>query len=64
MAVVFEQQSWEGEIVEEMDVKQGRGRPRKQYLVQWKPSWVDGRQLTAPGLVQNWKDKKATERRR
>ena len=33
MAVIYEQQSWEGEIVDERDMKQGRGRPRKQYLV-------------------------------
>ena len=60
MAVIYEQQSWEGEIVGEKDVKQGRGRPRKQYLVRWKPSWVDGGRLTAPGLMQNWREKRAS----
>ncbi len=29
MAVIYEQQSWEGEIINEQDMKQGRGRPRK-----------------------------------
>ena len=47
MAVIYEQQSWEGEIVDERDMKQGRGRPRKQYLVRWEPSWVDGGRLTS-----------------
>jgi len=56
--VIYEQQRWEGKIVDERDVKQGRGRPRKQYFVQWKPSWVDAGRLTAPGLVQNWKEKR------
>ena len=53
MAVIYERQSWEGEIIDEKDVKQGRGRPRKQYLVRWKSSWVDGARLTAPELLQN-----------
>jgi hypothetical protein len=57
--VIYERQSWEGEVVGERDVRQGRGRPRKQYLVQWKQSWVDGGRLTAPELLQNWKEKKA-----
>ena len=60
MAVIYEQQSWEGEIIDERDTKQGRGRPRKQYLVQWKPSWVDGGRLTASGSVQIWREKKAS----
>ena len=64
MAIIYEQQSWEGEIVDERDMKQGRGRLRKQYLVRWKSSWVDGGRLTAPGLVDNWKEKKASKRRR
>jgi len=64
MAIIYEQQSWEGEIVDERDMKQGRGRPRKQYLVRWKSSWVYGGRLTAPGLVENWKEKKALKRRR
>ena len=38
MAVIYEQQSWEGEILDERDMKQERGRPRKQYLVRWKSS--------------------------
>ncbi len=57
MAVIFEQQSWEGETIDARDTKQGRGRPGKQYLLLWKPSWVDGGQLTAPGLMQNWREK-------
>ena len=63
MAVIYKQQSWEGEIVDERDTKQGRGRPRKQYLVRWKTSWVDGSQLTASELVQIWREKKASKNR-
>ena len=59
MAVIYEQQSWEGLIIDERDTKQGRGRPRKQYLIQWKPSWVDGSRLTASELVRIWREKKA-----
>lgn len=51
--VIYEQQRWQGKIIKERDMKQGRGRPRKQYLVQWKPSWVNGGRFTAPGLMQN-----------
>lgn len=61
-AVVYEQQSWEGEIIEERDVKQGRGRPRKEYLVRWKRSWMPGGRLTAPGLVESWKTKASRRR--
>lgn len=61
--VIYEQQSWQGEIIKEKNMKQGRGRPRKQYLIEWKPSWVDGGRLTAPGLVECWKVKKASKRR-
>ena len=64
MTVIYEQQSWEGEIVDERDMKHGRGRPRKQYYVQWKSSWVDGGCLTAPGLIENWREKKASRGRR
>lgn len=63
MAVIYEQQSWKGEIVQERDVKQWRGRPRKQYLVQWEQSWVDGGRLTAPELLQSWREKKASKSR-
>ncbi len=61
--IIYEQQRWEGEIIGETDAKQGRGRPRKRYLIQWKPSWVDAGRLTAPGLVHTWKEKKASARR-
>ena len=57
MAVVYKQQCWEGEIIDKRDIKQGRGRARKQYLTRWKQSWVDGGRLTAPGSVQDWKEK-------
>ncbi|KAL2042635.1 hypothetical protein N7G274_004394 [Stereocaulon virgatum] len=63
MAVTYEQQSWKGEIVQERDVKQWRGWPRKQYLVQWEQSWVDGGRLTAPELLQSWREKKASKSR-
>ena len=58
MAVIYEQQSWEGEIIDERNTKQGRGRPRKQYLIRWKSSWVDGGRLFASNLVRNWREKK------
>ena len=64
MVVIYEQQCWAGEIIDEKEVRQGRGRPRKQYLIQWKPSWVDGGRLTAPGLVNSWKEKTGSKRRR
>lgn len=68
MAVVYEQQSWEGKIVDEREVKQGqgrgRGRPRKQYFIRWKPSWVDGGRLTAPELLQSWRKTKVSSKRR
>ncbi len=37
-AVIYEQQRWEGKIVDERDAKQGRGRPRKEYRVHWEDS--------------------------
>ena len=58
-AVVYEQQCWEGEILQERDIRQERGRPRKQYLVRWKESWVDGARLASPDLLRNWREKKA-----
>ena len=64
MAVIYERQSWKEEIIDERDAKQGRGRPRKQYLVRWKQSWVDGARLTAPELLQDWRGKKASSCRR
>ena len=63
MAVIYEQQSWKGKIVQERDMKQGHGRPRKQYLIQWESSWVDGCRLTAPELLQSWREKKALKSR-
>jgi len=53
--VIYERQIWEGEILNEREVKQGRGRPRKQYLIQWEPSWVEAGRLTAPELLRKWK---------
>lgn len=64
MAVNYEQQGWAGEIVDEKEVKQGHGRPRKQYFVRWEPSWVDGGRLIAPGLVDSWKEKTTRSKRR
>lgn len=64
MAVVYKQQSWEEEIVDERKAKQGRERPRKQYLIWWKPSWVDGGRLTAPELLQSWRKTKVSSKRR
>ena len=58
-AVIYEQQCWEGEILQERNVRQERGRPRKQYLIRWKESWVDGARLASPDLLRNWREKKA-----
>ena len=58
-AVIYEQQCWEGEILQERNARQERGRPRKQYLVRWKESWVDGARLASPDLLRNWREKKA-----
>lgn len=55
-AVVYKQQFWEGEILQERDVKQERGRPRKQYLARWEQSWVDAASLTAPELLRDWRE--------
>ncbi|MCJ1473158.1 hypothetical protein MMC13_001809 [Lambiella insularis] len=63
-AVIYEQQSWEREIIHERDVKQRRGRPRKEYLVEWKRSWMPTGRLTAPGLLESWKAKKASKCKR
>ena len=61
MAVIYEQQSWKGKIVQERDVKQGHGKPRKQYLIQWERFWVYGGRLTAPELLQSWREKKVSK---
>lgn len=63
-AVIYEQRRWKGFIVDERDAKQRRGRPRKEYRVHWEDSRIDGARLTAPGLIQHWKEKKALKRRR
>lgn len=59
--VIYERESWAGGIIDEREVKQGRGRPCKQYLVS---SWVDGARLTAPELLQTWTKEKASIGRR
>jgi hypothetical protein len=55
--VSFEQQRWKGEIVKARHVRQGRGRPRKQYLIKWESSWVDSGRLAAPELIEKWEGK-------
>lgn len=62
--VIYERQSWAGEVIDEREVKQGRGRPRKQCLIQLKPFWEDAARLTGSGLLQNWRGKKASKCRR
>lgn len=57
-AVVYEQQSWEGQILAEREVQGGRGRPRKQYLICWNDSWMDGARLTGLDLLQDWREKR------
>lgn len=56
--VIYERQSWAGQIIDGREVKQGRGRPRKQYLIRWEPSWVDGARLNAPELLQSWRERR------
>jgi hypothetical protein len=51
-AVVFEQQRCKEEIVNERHVRQGRGRPRKQHLIDWEPSWVDSGRLAAISTLE------------
>ncbi len=55
---VYEQQRWEGKIIDERDAKQGRGRPRKKYRVRWEDSWTDGARLTTSGLMQDWRERR------
>ena len=59
--VVYEQQSWEGMIIEERYMKQKRGRSRKQYLIRWKDSWVDYSHLPVPKVLQSWKAGRAAQ---
>ena len=60
-AVIYEQQSREGEIINERDMKQGHGRPHKQHLVLWEPSWVNGSRLHRSRLDRNWREKRASK---
>lgn len=53
--------SLRGEIIQDRYIKQGRGRPRKQYLIQWKQSWVNNTCLAAPELLQSWREKKVSK---
>lgn len=55
---VYEQQRWEGKIIDGRDAKQGRGRPRKKYRVRWEDSWTDGARLTASGLMQERRERR------
>ena len=57
MAVIYEQQSWAAEMVDEKEVRQGRGQLQRQHFVRWEPSWVDVGRLITPGLVDSWKEK-------
>ncbi len=50
-SVVVYERGREGQIVKERSVRQGRGRPRKEYQVKWK-SWVK-----SSNLLRDWKDK-------
>ena len=63
IAVIYEQQCWKEEIINKRDMKQGRRRPLKQYLVQWEHLWVGRDHLTTPQLLQNWKEKKTSKHR-
>ena len=61
MMVVYEQQSWEGMIIDERYMKQKRGRSRKQYLVRWKDSWVDHSRLPVRKALQSWRSGRAAK---
>ncbi|CAF9940034.1 MAG: hypothetical protein HETSPECPRED_002140, partial [Heterodermia speciosa] len=51
--IIYEQQSWEGKIIDERNTKQSRERLRKQYFVRWKSFWVNGGRLIASDLVRS-----------
>ena len=56
--VIYEQQSWKKEIIDEKNKKQKRERFRKQYLVRWKFSWMNDDRFIASNSVQIWKKKR------
>ena len=56
--IVYEQQCWEEEILQERDVRQKRERFRKQHLIRWKESWMNDARLTSSNLLRNWREKK------
>lgn len=55
---IYDQQSRKGKVVDESGAKQGCGRPRRQYRVYWEDSYIDGARLAAPGLLQNWRERR------
>lgn len=55
-SVVVYERGRKGRIVKERSVRQGLGRPRKQYQVRWK-SWVESSSLTTSSLLRDWKNK-------
>ena len=55
VTIIYERQSQAEEITDEREVKHGRGRPRKQYLIQKKPSRIAAGRLTAPELFAELK---------
>lgn len=64
IAVIYELQTWERDIVIEKEVKHKHGRSHKPYHVSWEYSSVYRSHLHAPELLQNWKEKKASKRKR
>jgi len=62
--IIYKRQSWAKKIINKKKIKQGRGKPRKQYLIRWEPFWVNDNRFTAPELLQNWKKKKALKNKR
>ena len=59
--VIYKRQSWKGKIIQEKEVKQGRGRPHKENLVQWEQSWIDRGCFTTPKMLQSWTERKASK---
>ena len=48
----------QGTIIDEREVRQQCGRPRKQYLVRWQSSWEDKGPLVTPAILRQWEETK------
>ena len=53
MTIIYEQQNWKKEIIDERNTKQDREKFRKQYLIRWKSFWVNESRLIVSNLVRS-----------